>query len=155
MDFATIAAAWATVAMFAACGAPDASRDAPAAATAKPAAPRVAPEPAVAHGSDAQGGTGEDDTASEEAPPTPAPVEIAPIGVAECDAYIEGFLACVEAHAPAAERDGQLARLREQVGAWKQTHAGNREVADQALALGCKAALEAAKVESKGWGCSL
>lgn len=80
-------------------------------------------------------------------------VEIAAIGVPQCDDYIRKFSECLDSHVPKGEAGGHRRVLREQIGSWKKTLAGNREVAAEALKIGCRAALESAKVETSDWSC--
>jgi hypothetical protein len=129
--------------------APKAKSDADAAkASAQETASAPKAEPA---GTQSEDGQTEADT-SAEVPEAPE-VAIEAIGVAECDQYIEKFSACIESKAPEAEKEQHRSALREQIGAWKQTKAGNAEVAKTALPIGCKTALEGAKVATEPWKC--
>ena len=76
----------------------------------------------------------------------------APIGVAECDAYVTEYSACVESKAPEATK----ARLRAAIG---MTREGWRAVAegpgrDQLVSV-CNAALDAVGRTSAAWGCAI
>jgi hypothetical protein len=92
-------------------------------------------------------------------PPASAPATAAPaasgaaeFGVPECDDYMRNYLACIDTHVPEASRAmvrQQLDQTREQ---WKQ--AASTSEGRSALAVGCKAATDAAKTAMSAYGCT-
>jgi hypothetical protein len=87
---------------------------------------------------------------------TPAAATTAPagdkIGVAECDAYITAYEACVTNKVPETARaqfNSSLAQVRTQ---WRQL-ASNPQT-KPTLAAACKTAMESAKTSMKAYGCT-
>jgi hypothetical protein len=74
------------------------------------------------------------------------------IGIAECDEYIEKYGACIDAKAPEATKAAMQDAFKKTVDTWKQAAAGPGK---DALAQGCKAALDAVKKTAAGWGCEM
>jgi len=72
------------------------------------------------------------------------------IGIAECDAYIKKFMACID-KMPEAVRGAQKDGLKMSVDAWKQAASGPGK---DALATACKAADEGAKAGMEAMGCT-
>ena len=88
------------------------------------------------------------------APATTAPAAsgTSEFGVAECDDYMRKYLACIDTHVPEASRAmvrQQLDQTREQ---WRQAAATSE--GRSALAVGCKAATDAAKAAMGAYGCT-
>jgi hypothetical protein len=75
----------------------------------------------------------------------------APIGVAECDAYIKKQRACVEANAPALIKDQQLDGLGHIATRWRQVAAAG---ATENLLASCKALDRASEDAVKAWKCT-
>ena len=74
------------------------------------------------------------------------------IGVAECDAFIKSYEACVKDKVPEAQRatfNSALARWRK---AWHD--AAQNPQTRGTLAAACKTQLDAAKQSMKPWGCT-
>jgi hypothetical protein len=110
-------------------------------------------------------GCNKSDTGTNSAAPTnkPAPAASSPapaatassaqkIGVAECDAYITAYEACVNDKVPAAARaqyNSSLAQLRK---SWQQLAANPQTRAS--LAQACKTAHDQAKQSMKTYGCT-
>jgi len=69
--------------------------------------------------------------------------EMPSFGVAACDAYMRGVMACVE-KVPEAGRQAIKDGLQQTLDAWKQVAAGG-DAAKAALEQGCKSALDASK----------
>jgi hypothetical protein len=74
------------------------------------------------------------------------------VGIPECDEYIEKYGACIEAKAPEATKAAMQDAFKKTVDTWKQAAAGPGK---DALAQGCKAALDAVKKTAAGWGCEM
>jgi len=117
----------------------------------------AAPDEAAAQTDDAQPsaeastGSGEDTSAD-----TGGEAEVVvdldvTVGVESCDAYAKWWTSCVGEHAPEGDRPDLEAELSEQLAAWKQTVDGGGSA--KAVEIGCTTALEAAKAQSKEWGC--
>ena len=100
---------------------------------------------------------------SSAAPPQPAasstpsastPASTSPsveFGVAECDAYMKKYLACVDRLAPAAQTAARQA-LEQSSAAWKQ--AAGTEQGKAMLATTCKAASDSAAPAMRAQGCA-
>lgn len=77
---------------------------------------------------------------------------VSEFGVPECDEYMTKYLACIDSKVPEAAR----AMVRQQLDAtkaqWKQ--AASTPEGKQGLAMGCKAATEAAKQAMQAYGCT-
>ena len=69
-------------------------------------------------------------------------------GVKECDEYIEKMTACLD-KMPAASRDAVKQAFDKSVEAWSKMEGAAKD----ALAQGCKSALDAAKQSYKAMGC--
>ena len=91
-------------------------------------------------------------------PATAAPATTAPaatsaeFGVPECDDYINKYLACVESKVPDAARAMMREQLEQTRKQWRDA-ASNAE-GRSALAVGCKAATDAAKAAMASYGCT-
>ena|SRR5262245_54567581 len=97
----------------------------------------------------------------ESAPPqAQAPAATAPataaggaaeFGVPECDDYIAKYMACVDTKVPEAVRATVRQQLDQTKAQWKQAAAapGGKE----GLAMGCKAASDAARTSMAAYGC--
>ena len=57
------------------------------------------------------GETAGNDGESEEGPSIPKPPPLTPLGVPECDTFIEKFVACVDLHVPADQKERQMREL--------------------------------------------
>ena len=97
------------------------------------------------------------------APATMAPATMAPaatmpavssgdFGVAECDAYMKKYLACVESKVPEAQRAMMRQQLDQNKAVWKQTAATPQGKA--AMASACTQADQQSGPAMKAYGCS-
>ena len=82
---------------------------------------------------------------------TPATSTAAQFGVAECDDYIQKYLACVE-KMPGGAQSGARAALDSMREQWKQAAA--TEQGKSALAMTCKAAVDNSRAAMTAYGCS-
>jgi hypothetical protein len=73
-------------------------------------------------------------------------------GVPECDEYMKKYLACIESKVPEAGRAMLKTSLDQQKAAWKQ--AASTPEGKAGLAMGCKAATDAAKAAVAAYGCT-
>jgi hypothetical protein len=73
-------------------------------------------------------------------------------GVPECDDYIKKYLACIDSKVPEAARATVRQSLDQTKSAWTQAAATPQGKAG--LAMGCKAATDAAKTAMAAYGCS-
>ncbi len=93
-------------------------------------------------------------------PATAAPVATAPppaataseFGVPECDDYLTKYLACIDSKVPEAARVSVRQSLDQTKAQWKQAAATPEGKAG--LAMGCKAASDAAKTAMSAYGCT-
>jgi hypothetical protein len=83
----------------------------------------------------------------------PAASAAGDIGVPECDDYIAKYSACLDSKVPEAGRAALRQAFDQTKAAWKQ--AATTQAAKDALAMGCKQALEASKAAVAAYGCSL
>jgi hypothetical protein len=74
------------------------------------------------------------------------------IGVPECDEYLTKYQQCVETKVPEMARATMKQSFDQTRAAWKQAAANAQ--AKQALAAGCKQALDAAKQALAAYGCT-
>jgi hypothetical protein len=74
----------------------------------------------------------------------------APIGVAECDAYIKKQRECVEEHAPEGIRDQQLDGLGHIANRWRQVAAAG---GTEQLIASCKSLGQASAEATAAWTC--
>jgi hypothetical protein len=74
------------------------------------------------------------------------------IGIAECDDYIAKVEACLNGKVPEAQRGVFKSSFETARKQWKETAANPQ--AKEALATGCKQALEAAKQAYSSFGCA-
>jgi hypothetical protein len=74
------------------------------------------------------------------------------IGIAECDEYIEKYTKCIEGKMPEAGRGPAKDAMKQLVDGWKQAASAGGAAKD-ALATGCKQALDAAKQATQAMGC--
>jgi hypothetical protein len=72
------------------------------------------------------------------------------IGVPECDEYIEKYTKCIEDKMPEEGREAAKTAMDQTVSAWREAAQGPGK---DAMAEGCKAALEAVKKSSEAFGC--
>lgn len=73
------------------------------------------------------------------------------IGVPECDEYVEKYEACVFSKVPEAMRETFKSSFEQQRKAWKEAAANPQ--GKEALATGCKSALETAKKTLSAYSC--
>jgi hypothetical protein len=83
------------------------------------------------------------------APAAPAAAEF---GVAECDEYITKYLACVDSKVPEGMRGMVRQQLDQTKAQWKQ--AASTPQGKEGLAMGCKAATDAARTAMQAYGCT-
>ena len=76
----------------------------------------------------------------------------AEFGVPECDDYIKKYLACIDSKVPEAARATVRQSLDQTKSQWKQAAA--TEQGKAGLAMGCKAATDAAKTAMAAYGCT-
>ena len=76
----------------------------------------------------------------------------AEFGVPECDDYIKKYLACIDSKVPEAARATVRQSLDQVKSQWKQAAATDQGKAG--LAMGCKAATDAAKTAMAAYGCT-
>jgi hypothetical protein len=110
--------------------------EAPAAPAAEPAAP-VATAPAA------------EAPAAEAAA---APAEVAGFGVAECDAYFQKMMECIDSKVPEAGREQFKTSLEASRSAWQQ--AASTPEGKAGLAAACTQATEVAKTSMAAYGCA-
>jgi hypothetical protein len=72
------------------------------------------------------------------------------IGVPECDEYVEKYTKCIDEKMPEGARDATREAMQMTVDAWKEAAKGPGK---DAMAEGCKIALDAAKKGSEAFGC--
>jgi len=157
MTFHRIALAVALAATLAACN--QSSAPAPAASPAPEAAATTAPAESPAPAATDAGATGavadQPDTAVEAQAAIDelaASSNGAPLGVPECDDYLQKYEACMSASVPEPTRGTLLKSLAASREAWRQslTSPGAKE----ALASACTQAREAAKASMQAYGCT-
>ncbi|MCL4819351.1 MAG: hypothetical protein KJ067_09425 [Vicinamibacteria bacterium] len=92
--------------------------------------------------------------ATQAAAPASAPAAggAAEFGVAECDEYIAKYLACVDSKVPEAMRGMVRQQLDQTKAQWKQ--AASTPQGKEGLAMGCKAATDAARTAMQAYGCT-
>jgi hypothetical protein len=76
----------------------------------------------------------------------------AEFGVPECDDYIKKYLACIDSKMPEAGRAMARQSLDQTKASWQQ--AASTPQGKSGLAMGCKAATDAAKTSLAAYGCS-
>jgi hypothetical protein len=81
-----------------------------------------------------------------------ATVAAGDFGVPECDNYMKKYVACIDSKVPEAGRAMMRQALDQQKAAWKQ--AASTPEGRSALATGCKAAEDQAKVAVQAYGCT-
>ncbi|HEY7410144.1 MAG TPA: hypothetical protein VII13_05355 [Vicinamibacteria bacterium] len=83
----------------------------------------------------------------------PAPAAAAgEFGVAECDDYVNKYIACIDSKVPEASRTMVRQQLDLTRSQWKQAPATPEGKA--AMAAGCKAATDAARTAMAAYGCT-
>jgi len=107
------------VAVLPACG------SAPREASAPPAAdPAVQPAPGDAGGSEAVSSdvaeTRQDAAAPGEDPSMPKPPPLTPLGVPECDKFVGKYVACVNLHVPADQKERVMGELHVHRARWRE-----------------------------------
>lgn len=85
------------------------------------------------------------------APAATTPAAPGAVGVAECDAYVSKYEACLRDHVPAAQREAMQAAFDQARAAWKQA-AVNTE-SRPSLARACQQAVDVAKLTTTAFGC--
>jgi hypothetical protein len=83
--------------------------------------------------------------------PAAAATEVAGFGVAECDAYLQKMLDCIDTRVPEAAREQFRSSLQASRSAWEQAAATQEGKAG--LAMACTQATEAAKLSMGAYGC--
>ena len=88
------------------------------------------------------------------APATQAagPAAVSGFGVPECDAYMAKYQACIESKVPEAARGMIRQQLEQTRDAWQK--AATTPEGKAGLAMGCKAATDAAKTGMAAYGCA-
>jgi hypothetical protein len=76
----------------------------------------------------------------------------AEFGVPECDDYLNKYLACIDSKVPEAARATVRQSLEQTKVQWKQ--AASTPEGKAGLAMGCKAAADAAKTAMQAYGCT-
>ena len=89
-------------------------------------------------------------TTQQAAPATTAAVS--EFGVPECDEYMTKYLACIDSKVPEAGRAMVRQQLEATKAQWKQ--AASTPEGKAGLAMGCKAATDAAKQAMSAYGCT-
>ncbi|MCM2255454.1 MAG: hypothetical protein NDJ94_07250 [Vicinamibacteria bacterium] len=79
-------------------------------------------------------------------------VTAAEFGVPECDDYMARYLACIDSKVPEAARGMVRQQLDQTKAQWKQ--AASTPEGKQGLAMGCKAATDAARASMQAYGCT-
>lgn len=93
-------------------------------------------------------------TTAAAAPAAPAggmAVAAGDFGVAECDAFMKKYVACIDSKVPEAARGPMKQALDQQKAAWQQ--AASTAEGKAALAKGCTDAEAAAKTSTASYGC--
>lgn len=85
------------------------------------------------------------------APAAPA-ATTAEFGVPECDEYLTKYMACIDSKVPEAARGMVRQQLDQTKAQWKQ--AASTPEGKQGLAMGCKAATDAARAAMQAYGCT-
>lgn len=91
-------------------------------------------------------------TTQQAAPSTTTTAAVSDFGVPECDDYINKYLACIDSKVPEAGRAMVRQQLEATKAQWKQAAATPQ--GKQGLAMGCKAASDAAKQAMAAYGCT-
>jgi len=84
-----------------------------------PARASAAPARDAATQSAAAEGGGSQDSAQED-PAGPRPPPFTPFGVPECDRFVEKYVACVDLHVPADQRERMMRELHIHRGRWRE-----------------------------------
>jgi len=122
-----------------ACGeAPKSEAPAPAqAAVESSASPVPSPEAAAALGAPAQEAAARETSGeSAEAAPGPKPPPLTPVGVPECDRFVEKFVACLDRHVPADQRPPMMQELNTHRARWRELE--NMQEGKVAASLACR-----------------
>ena len=91
-------------------------------------------------------------TTTQQAAPATTTAAVSDFGVPECDDYINKYLACIDSKVPEAGRAMVRQQLEATKAQWKQ--AASTPQGKQGLAMGCKAASDAAKQAMAAYGCT-
>jgi hypothetical protein len=83
---------------------------------------------------------------------TPAASGAAEFGVPECDDYLKKYLACIDSKVPESGRAMARQAVEQTKASWKQ--AASTPQGKDGLAMGCKAATDAAKQSMAAYGCT-
>ena len=89
---------------------------------------------------------------TQQAAPATTTAAVSDFGVPECDDYINKYLACIDSKVPEAGRAMVRQQLEATKAQWKQAAATPQ--GKQGLAMGCKAASDAAKQAMAAYGCT-
>ena len=89
---------------------------------------------------------------TQQAAPATTTAAVSDFGVPECDDYINKYLACIDSKVPEAGRAMVRQQLEATKAQWKQ--AASTPQGKQGLAMGCKAASDAAKQAMAAYGCT-
>jgi antitoxin component YwqK of YwqJK toxin-antitoxin module len=74
------------------------------------------------------------------------------IGIAECDEYITKYMRCIAEKVPDAARGTMNEAMDATIKAWREAAANTQQ--HEALRVGCKAALDAARQATEAMGCT-
>ena len=97
-----------------------ASREAPAPATDQ-AGRKGSTDPGGSPAASSEGAEpGQDAGASGEDSSIPKPPPLTPLGVAECDKFVDQYVACVDLHVPADQKDRLMGELHVQRARWRE-----------------------------------
>lgn len=91
-------------------------------------------------------------TTQQAAPATTTTAAVSDFGVPECDEYMTKYLACIDSKVPEAGRAMVRQQLEATKAQWKQ--AASTPEGKAGLAMGCKAATDAAKQAMSAYGCT-
>jgi hypothetical protein len=98
------------------------------------------------------GGKQESAAPAKPAGTTTTTTAVSEFGVPECDEYMNKYLACIDSKVPEQARAMVRQQLETTKAQWKQ--AASTPEGKQGLAMGCKAATDAAKQAMSAYGCT-